>query len=177
VNHRVTFHVAHQKRDPLAGARYRQDIPPAKQAATAELAGLKVGWLETTAPLTFFDRVYRAAVCAWNPPEWLARQLARELLHELIVHETSRKLHDDDVPPDLERMKQYVMVRPRPETLAARPGGILRLEPFHGGADVSRASPHDAGGVDPADETGAGENAAAHATIERGRSCGAGGHS
>ena len=108
-SHRVAFGVAHQKRDPLAGVRYRQDIAAAKLAATAELAGLKMGWLETTAPLTYLLEYIVRLFVRGNPPEWLARQLARELLHELILHETSRKLHDDDVPPDLERMKQYVL--------------------------------------------------------------------
>jgi len=104
-SHPVTFRVSHQKHDPLACVRYRQDIG----AATAELAGLKVGWLETTAPLTYLLEYIVRLFVRGNPPEWRARQLARELLHELILHETSRKLHDDDVPPDLERMKQYVL--------------------------------------------------------------------
>jgi AraC-like DNA-binding protein len=102
-NHPVRFHVAHHERDELARVAYRQDVAP------PELSGLKVGWLEAAMPLPHLLEYIVRLFIPGNPPEWLARQLAQELLHELILHEAAQTLHEHDVPPDLERMKQYVL--------------------------------------------------------------------
>jgi AraC-like DNA-binding protein len=100
--HAITFDVAHNDSSPLRRAAFRKDI------TIPELPSLKIGWLDSNAPIThlleYIVRLYIRAA----PPAWLARQLAQQLFHELILFDRQREVHDHGVPPELERMKQYV---------------------------------------------------------------------
>jgi len=56
------------------------------------------------------------------PSKWQARQLARQLFHELILDEQKRAVYDHGVPPELERLKQYILFnlhRPRAAACSA----------------------------------------------------------
>jgi AraC-like DNA-binding protein len=102
-NKRITFQVAHHEKAPLARATFRRDIPiPA-------LSRLKLGWLTAHVPLTHLVEYVVALFRRGDPEEWMARHLGRQLLHELALSERCNEIHDHGVPPEMERMEQYVL--------------------------------------------------------------------
>ena len=114
----ITYDVAHEPDHPLAGAPYRRDLK------TAILAGVKQGALDPHEPLIQLAEYVVGVFIRCNPPEWQARDLARQLLHELTLSEHKHEVYDHGVPPELERMKQYILFN------VARPLSLSHLVEF-----------------------------------------------
>jgi len=102
-NKRISFHVAHDEKGPLARAAFRRDIPiPA-------LARMMLGRLEAHAPLTHLIEYIVELFRRGDPEEAMARHLARQLLHELVLSGQNKEVHDHGVPSEVERMKHYIL--------------------------------------------------------------------
>ena len=101
----LRFEVAHSIHHPLAHAAFRTDIE------IPELKGIKVGWLRDHAPLPHLLEYIVTVFVRAAPPDWLARQLAQELLSELVHSESRNETPDHRPALELERMRQYVVER------------------------------------------------------------------
>jgi len=103
----IRYDVAHQPDHELAGVGYRRDVPiPA-------LRGVKEGTFQPTGALPQLAEYIVRVFLRGHPPAWQARQLAQQLLHELIRAEDQREVYDHGVPPELERLKQFVLFHRR----------------------------------------------------------------
>jgi AraC-like DNA-binding protein len=102
VNKPVAFDVAHDDRHPLAQVQYRKDVN------IPELRGLKIGFLDSNAPLLHLLEYIAGLFVRKRTDEWMARSLAQLLLCEWRRFEQRSELYDHDVPPSLERMKQFI---------------------------------------------------------------------
>jgi len=100
----VAFVVAHHANHPLAHASFRRDME------IAEMAGVKAGWLNDIAMTHLFEYIVNIFIRGL-PPEWLARQLAQQLLGELVRWQRHHEEPDSSPAPELERMRQYVLAR------------------------------------------------------------------
>ena len=103
--HAITYEVAHRSDCPRAGVPFRRDL------RLPTLMGVKQGALDHHEPLAQLAEYIVGVFTRGNPPEWQARQLGRQLLHELILilAVQKRQVYDPGVPPELERMKQYIL--------------------------------------------------------------------
>jgi AraC-like DNA-binding protein len=104
-NQPVVFEVAHHDRHPLAHVSFRRDMK------IAEIAGVRTGWLNDNIPMTHLLEYVVNIFIRGLPPEWLARQLAQQLLGEFIRSQQRREGTDPGSAPELERMKQFVLDR------------------------------------------------------------------
>lgn len=119
----VTYDVAHHPDHPVAGATFRRDLKiPA-------MAGVKQGTLDPNEPLTQLAEYIVGVFIRGNPPEWQARQLAQQLLHELVLAERKREVYDHGVPPALERMKQYILFNIQRPLSLSHLVGFAKLSP------------------------------------------------
>jgi len=105
LNKPIVFDVAHNEQHPLARVSFRHDIE------IPEIPGLKMGFLDPSAPLIHLLEYIAGLFVQGNPEEWMARQLARQLLCEWLRFEKQSEMHDHSIPPKLERMKQYIASR------------------------------------------------------------------
>lgn len=112
-NRPITFAVAHHDQHPLAHVSFRKDIK------IAEIDGLKLGWFNGNPPITYLLEYIVGLFIRGLPPEWLARQLAQEVLYELVLFERRHEIHDHAMPLELERMKQFILFNIR-RTLSLR---------------------------------------------------------
>lgn len=106
-DHPVLFDVAHDEQHPLAHAAYRRDVP------IPELASVKLGWLQNNAPLLHLLEYIVHLFCRSSPEPWMARQLGRQLLCELIYCEQASTVHEYNVPPEVERMTRFIASQAR----------------------------------------------------------------
>lgn len=104
-NKPITFDVAHDDRHSLARVPFRRDIE------IPEISGLKIGFLEPSVPLAHLLEYIVGLFVQGPPEEWMARQLARQLLYEWLRFEQRSEMHDHSIPPMMERMKQYIASR------------------------------------------------------------------
>jgi AraC-like DNA-binding protein len=101
----LIFEVAHSVDHPLAGATFRRDIQ------IPELSGVKTGWLRDNTPLPhLLDYIVNVFVRD-APSEGLARQLAQELLSELVRSESGNEGPGHGPALEIERMRRYVIER------------------------------------------------------------------
>jgi len=98
--HRVQFEVPHTAQHPLAQVKWRQDC------RLVGVAEFKIGRLTSGDPLAHLLEHVVGVFVRGTPPEWLARQLAGLVLHELAT--TERKELATEEPPELERLKQFI---------------------------------------------------------------------
>jgi len=98
----LTFDVAHDSAHPLANASFRRDIQ------IPEFPDLKLGWLNAEAPLGHLLEYIVRAFVSRPPQEEMARWMARQLLCELVSSEQRSEVHDHGVPPEIERMKEFI---------------------------------------------------------------------
>jgi AraC-like DNA-binding protein len=101
----IVYEVAHTETHPLAHATFRRDIP------IPELIGVKSGWLNDHAALGYLLEYIVNAFIREHPPEWLARQLARQLFSELVRVPQRGESFDHESALEIERMRQYVATR------------------------------------------------------------------
>jgi len=105
LNQPVTFAVAHNDRHPLAQISYRRDTN------IAEIPGVRAGWLNDNIPMSHLLEYVVNIFIRGLPPEWLARQLAQQLLGEFVRAQKRPEGPDSGSAPELERMRQYVIAR------------------------------------------------------------------
>lgn len=98
----VTFDVAHDGRHRLAGAAFRRDRP------IPGLSGVRQGWLQTNAVLSHLLEYTAHLFGRGRPPQWLARQLGRQLLCELADSRRAGKVHGHNVPPQVDQMTRFI---------------------------------------------------------------------
>jgi len=101
-NRPVAFEVAHTEHHPLAHAPFRRD------ASISELAGLKSGWLSEHVPMTHLLEYIVNLYLRGLPPEWLARQLAQQLLGEMVRCQRHGESTERSASREIERIRQYV---------------------------------------------------------------------
>jgi len=101
----ITFDVAHDERHPLTQTSFRRDIE------IPELTGLKLGFMDANTPLFHLLEYIVGLFVQGAPEEWMARHLARQLLSEWLRFEQRSEMYDHGVPPNLERMKQFITFR------------------------------------------------------------------
>ena len=118
----LVYEVAHDASSPLADAPGRRDLP------LRALTGVQQGRFTPGEPLAQLAEYIVQNFVRSDPPQWQARQLAQQLLYELILAKQKRQVHEHDVPPELERIKQYVQFNIR------RPMSLSDLAEF---ADLS----------------------------------------
>jgi len=160
-NKRISFHVAHDEKGPLARAAFRRDIPiPA-------LARMMLGRLEAHAPLTHLIEYIVELFRRGDPEEAMARHLARQLLHELVLSGQNKEVHDHGVPSEVERMKHYILANLHRPLSLSHLVEFTQLSP-HRRPAFPRASPRHARRLDCQNEDGEGEAPAASPAVLRG---------
>ena len=97
-----SYEVPHSEEHPLARAPFRRDLD------IPELAGIKLGFLSASTPLAHLLEYIVGLFVQGPPEEWMARSLARQLLSECLRFEQRSEMYDHGVPPELERVKQYI---------------------------------------------------------------------
>ena len=98
----VTFEVAHDGRHRLAGGAFRRDRP------IPGLSGVGQGWLQTDAALEHLLEYIVHLFDRGRTPRWLARQLGRQLLCELVESGRTSKVHGHNVPPRVEQVTRFI---------------------------------------------------------------------
>ena len=98
----ITFTVPHDEQNPLASVSFRRDI------AILELSEVMLRSLDFSSPLAHLLEYIVRLFIQSNPEEWIARQLAQQLLSEWLCFEHRGQTHDSGIPLELARMKQYI---------------------------------------------------------------------
>lgn len=116
--HAVRFEVPHAAHHPLANVPWRRD------ARLERIPDFAVSRLAPDTSLAHLLEHVVGVFVRGTPPEWLARQLAGLVLHELAA--TAYADTKPALPPELERLLQYV------EFHMARPVSLRDLAEFAG---------------------------------------------
>jgi len=98
----IAFDVAHAESHPLAHCPFRRDVN------IPDLDG-QLGSLDPNAPLTHLLEYIVGVFIRDTPEEWLSRQLAQQLLCELVRSKESSRAPHHGFSPEIERMKEFIV--------------------------------------------------------------------
>lgn len=101
----LVYEVAHTDNHPLAHVSYRRDI------AVSELDMIQPGRLDDHPPLAHLLEYIVTVFVRANPPEWLARQMARQLLGEMLHARLQSGQARNSQSLEMDRIRQYVSTR------------------------------------------------------------------
>lgn len=101
----IAYDVAHSDLHPLAKASFRRDMK------IPGLDGVKAGWLHDNIPMSHLIEYIVTLFIRAAPPEWMARQLARQVLEEWLRSQQHGSGPGPDSSAEIERIRQYVVPR------------------------------------------------------------------